>query len=105
MIRTITLAAAIALVASPALAKKETFWIEKVAIIAVGQGACGAAINDDTMQMTIGSAMIEHAMNKQAVVERARKRAHHIVADLQKQKSQNTFCQAIGYYLQNGYPR
>ncbi|MGO7675456.1 hypothetical protein ACC685_36810, partial [Rhizobium ruizarguesonis] len=35
-----------ALVSIPADAKQETFWIEKVAIIAVGQGVCGMPLAD-----------------------------------------------------------
>ncbi|MGO7673875.1 hypothetical protein ACC817_28590 [Rhizobium ruizarguesonis] len=95
-----------ALVSIPADAKQETFWIEKVAIIAVGQGVCGMPLADgDAMQTSIGSALITLAISKDAVIERARKRAHFIAADLQKHRSQSTFCQAFSYYVQNGYPR
>ncbi|MBM7043585.1 hypothetical protein [Rhizobium lusitanum] len=77
-----------ALVAMPALAKPESLWIEKVAILAVGQGVCGMQLNDETMQITIGSAMIQYAISKDAVISRARKRAHQIVADIQKNRTQ-----------------
>lgn len=103
--RIATFAMWLAAIAFPASAKQAPVWIEKVAILAVGQGICGVPMNNDAMQVAIGSAMIELAISKKAVVERGRKRAHHIVNDIEKQKTKNTFCQAFGYYLDNGYPR
>ncbi|MBY5520539.1 hypothetical protein [Rhizobium leguminosarum] len=99
------LATCLLAIACPALAKQESVWVEKVAVLAVGQGTCGVPMNNDAMQIAIGPAMIQVAIRKDAVIERARKRAHQIVADLQKQKTQNTFCQEFKYYLDNGYPR
>jgi hypothetical protein len=95
----------LALSAVPVHAKQESFWIEKVAVIAVGKGICGIPLNEGAMQTSIGSAMIELAVNKKTVIDRARKRAHRITADLERQKSRNTFCQGFTYYLQKGYPR
>ncbi|MGZ2381749.1 hypothetical protein [Rhizobium brockwellii] len=95
-----------ALISIPAAAKQEAFWIEKVAIMAVGQGVCGMQLADgDAMQTSIGSAMITLAISKDAVIKRARQRAHFITSDIQKHRTQNTFCQAFAYYVQNGYPR
>ena len=104
--RSLFLGMGLALIAVPALAKQESVFVEKVAILAVGQGVCGMPVDDGgAMQMAIGSAMIQLAISKDAVIARARKRAHHIVDDIQQHRTQNTFCQAFGYYLQNGYPR
>ncbi|MGO7083713.1 hypothetical protein ACCS82_22135 [Rhizobium johnstonii] len=87
-------------------AKKEVEWIEKVSIIAVGQGVCGMPLADGgAMQTAIGSAMITQAISKDAVIARARKRAHFISTDIERRKTRNTFCQAFRYYLENGYPR
>ncbi|MBX5253340.1 hypothetical protein HJC03_23510 [Rhizobium sp. NLR4b] len=103
--RTAIVGICLALLAFPAVAKQESLWIEKVAVLAVGQGICGVPMNNDAMQISIGSAMIELAISKDAVIARGRKRAHYIVADLQKQKTQGTFCPAFNYYLEHGYPR
>lgn len=103
--RSAIVATCLAAVAFPASAKQEAVWVEKVAVLAVGQGICGVPMDNDAMQVAIGSAMIELAISKNAVVARGRKRAHHIVNDIEKQKTKNTFCQAFGYYLEHGYPR
>lgn len=104
--RSAYLGMALALISAPVAAKQETLWIEKVAIIAVGQGVCGMPLEDGgAMQTAIGSAMITHALSKDAVIARARKRAHFIASDLEKHRAQNTFCQAFTYYLDKGYPR
>ncbi len=91
--------------ACPSLAKQETVWIEKVAVLAVGQGICGVGAEEQAMQIAIGSAMITHAISKDAVIARARKRSHQILADLDKNRARSTFCQAFGYYLDKGFPR
>ncbi|MGO7169713.1 hypothetical protein [Rhizobium leguminosarum] len=84
----------------------EVEWIEKVSIIAVGQGVCGMPLADGgAMQIAIGSAMITQAISKDAVIARARKRAHFISTDIERRRTRNTFCQAFRYYLENGYPR
>jgi hypothetical protein len=93
------------LIAVPAVAKQESAWVEKVAILAVGQGVCRVAIDDDTMQTAVGTAMITLALSKSDIIERGRTRAHAIVADLATHKTERTFCQAFNNYLQNGYPR
>lgn len=103
--RASALACAVLFASVPAEARQERLWIEKVSIIAVGQGMCGRPLDDPGMQMAIGSAMISYAMNKDTVIERARKRARFISNDIVKQKTLNTFCQAFRYYLDKGYPR
>ncbi len=91
---------------APAHAKQEAVWVEKVAIMAVGQGVCGIPLADgEAMQVAIGSAMISQAISKDDVIARAKKRAHFIAADLTKRRTQNTFCQAFRFYLDKGYPR
>jgi hypothetical protein len=101
-----TVLIAVALVAAgPALAKQETFFIEKVAVLGVGQAVCGVGPEVQAMQIAIGSAMIKSAISKDAVIARAKKRGHAIIADIQKHRGQNTFCQAFPYYLENGFPR
>ncbi|RWB79142.1 MAG: hypothetical protein EOQ50_04875 [Mesorhizobium sp.] len=105
MTRTLQILAAIVLVTTPAAAKQEKRWIEKIALLAVSEGVCRAPPEDKAMQMAIGSAMIEGALTKDAVIERARKRAHAIADDIAKTHTQNTFCTAFMYYLDKGYPR
>lgn len=97
--------AVVSLIACPAVAKPETVWVEKVAVLAVGQGICGVGPEEQAMQIAIGSAMITHATSKAAVISRARKRSHQILADLDKHRSRGTFCQAFSYYLDQGFPR
>jgi hypothetical protein len=82
-----SVALAVRLSASPALAKPETVWIEKVAVLAVGQGICGVGPEEQAMQVAIGSAMISDAISKDAVIKRAKIRAHPIVADLDEHRS------------------
>lgn len=90
----------------PADAKQEVEWVEKVSVMAVGQGVCGLPLGDgEAMQMAIGSAMISQAISKDDVIARARKRSHFIAADIEKRGTKNTFCQAFRFYLAKGYPR
>jgi hypothetical protein len=105
LMRSLWLAVVLSLTALPAHGKQEAFWIEKVAVLAVGQGICGIGSEDEAMQTAIGSAMITHAIKKDAVIARARKRSHRILADLDKDGTRATFCQAFGYYLDKGFPR
>lgn len=103
--KSVCLCLAVTLLAFPASAKQESFWIEKVAVLAVGQGICGVGPEEQAMQTAIGSAMITHAIKKDVVIARARKRSHRILADLDKSGTRGTFCQAFGYYLDKGFPR
>jgi hypothetical protein len=96
---------AISLFAAPAFAKQEALFIEKVALLAVNQGVCGVAATNEAMQTAIGAAMIQQALTKAVVIERARKRAYAIGSDIQRNGTQKTFCSAFMYYLDKGYPR
>lgn len=96
---------ALLLLAFPAKAKQESFWIEKVAVLAVGQTICGTGPEEQAMLTAIGSAMITHAIDKGTVMDRAQTRSHQILADLDKNRTRNTFCQAFKYYLDKGFPR
>lgn len=95
----------VSLVGSPAAAKQEALFIEKVALLAVDQGVCGVAPTNETMQTAIGAAMIQQALTKAVVIERARKRADAIGSDIERNGTQKTFCAAFMYYLDKGYPR
>jgi len=103
-IKVAVLALSIALGATSADAKQEQFWIEKIAILAVGQEVCRIPADNQSAQISVGSAMIEYAISRSEVIERAGRRAHSIIADLRKRQTGNTFCQAFQYYLEKGYP-
>lgn len=103
--KSVGLSFALLLHAFPVNAKQESFWIEKVAVLAVGQTICGIGPEEQAMLTAIGSAMITDAIDKGAVMDRAQKRSHQILADLGKNDTRNTFCQSFDYYLDKGFPR
>lgn len=91
-------------VACPAQAKEKEF-IEMAALTATYRDVCNVPVSDEAILTAIGSAMIKYALPREKVVARATKRGKHIRDHVLKTRTQSTFCQAIKYYLDNGYPQ
>lgn len=100
----IAIVAAMAMTASSAHAK-ETRFIEMAAVLGVYRDVCREEVSDDTILTAIGSAMIEEALSREAVINRSTKRAHHILKHVLAGHTEQTFCGAIKYYLDHGYPK
>ncbi|MER9277637.1 hypothetical protein [Mesorhizobium sp. M0522] len=89
---------------APATAK-ETEFIEQAALLGVYRDVCRQPVEDETIMISIGSAMVQQALPRETVIARATKRDRHIRDYVLRSGTQNTFCEAFMYYLKNGYPK